>query len=159
MHIANSQEKHSQHDDDERDYVPFHGSRLDRPRCYAKSRRFRIPFCFLALKNVARELCEQSLDWRLLVGALWILLKLLAFQGNRRPLRDMRIVRWIKEVGSGRESSSLARNLIPKHAGHASKGLDRKRPARCVPVSNYGVGLPHTALNAIAISTKRRSIR
>lgn len=146
MHIANSQEKHSQHDDDERDYVPFHGSRRDRPRCYAKSRRFRIPFCFVALKNVVRELCEQSLDWRLLVGALWILLKLLAFQGNRRPLRDMRV-------------GSLARNLIPKHAGHASKGLDRKRPARCVPVSNYGVGLPHTALNAITISTKRRSIR
>lgn len=123
--------------------------------------RNRVDFAshFVALKNVARELCEQSLDWRLLVGALWILLKLLAFQGNRRPLRDMRIVRWIKELGSGSESSSLARNLIPKHAGHASKGLDRKRPARCVPVSNYGVGLPHTALNAIAISTKRRSIR
>lgn len=120
MHIANSQEKHSQHDDDERDYVPFHGSRLDRTRCYAKSRRFRIPFCFVALKNVARELCEQSLDWRLLVGALWILLKLLAFQGNRRPLRDMRIVRWIKELASRVRSPAILYRNMPVTPRRAS---------------------------------------
>ena len=92
MDMANSQENHSQHDDDERDYVRFHGSRLDRPRCYAKSRRLRIAFCFVASKNVAREFGEQLLDWRLLVGAcgsFWSS----SFQGNGRPLRDMRIVR------------------------------------------------------------------
>ena len=74
MDMANSQENQSQHDDDERDYVRFHGSRLDRP------------------KNVAREFGEQLLDWRLLVGAcgsFWSS----SFQGNGRPLRDMRIVR------------------------------------------------------------------